>query len=262
MRIALVSDIHGNLPALEAVAGEILREGVDQVLNLGDIVSGPLWPAETARWLMARDWPTIRGNHERQVLADRARMGPSDGYAADRLDPAIRAWLAGLPAELRLADGAVAACHGSPGDDLRYLMETVTPDFGRDGSPGLRAASAGELHDRLGGLNAEVLVCGHSHVPRVMTAGPMLVVNPGSVGLQAYDDVHPHVHWVETGSPHARWALLSREPAGWSVALRCTPYDWAAAARQADDAGRPDWADALRCGRVGRTEDAVLGAAR
>ena len=86
MRIALVSDIHGNLPALEAVIAEIADAGADLVVNLGDIVSGPLWPQETARRLMALGWPTIAGNHERQVLTQpAARMGASDAFAAAAL---------------------------------------------------------------------------------------------------------------------------------------------------------------------------------
>ena len=69
MRIAFLSDIHGNLPALQAVRDDMARRGVDQVINGGDILSGPLWPRETADVLMALDWPTIAGNHERQLLA-------------------------------------------------------------------------------------------------------------------------------------------------------------------------------------------------
>ena len=68
MRIAFVSDIHGNLPALEAVAADIHRRGADRVVNLGDNLSGPLLPRETAQWLMASDWLSLAGNHERQVL--------------------------------------------------------------------------------------------------------------------------------------------------------------------------------------------------
>ena len=82
----------------------------------------------------------------------------------------------------------------------------------------------------------------------------MQVVNPGSVGLPAYDDIHPHPHVVETGSPLARWALVETAPGGWRVALCSTPYDVAAAVRRAEANGRPDWADALASGRVGRTE--------
>ncbi|MCR5866018.1 metallophosphoesterase [Aquincola sp. J276] len=263
MRVALVSDIHGNLPALEAVIGEIAEAGVQQVVNLGDIVSGPLWPRETARRLMALGWPTIAGNHERQLLTQApARMGASDAFAAAALGDAERAWLAALPPSLTLPlpqGGPLCCTHGAPGNDLQYLLETTTPGLGEQGHGGIRAATPDEIAARLGMLQAPLLACGHSHVQRVVSHGDSLLVNPGSVGLQAYDDLHPpgsgrDSHWVENGSPHARWALLAHGTAGWRVELHHTPYDHEAAARRAEAGGRPDWADALRSGRVGRTE--------
>ena len=273
-RIAIVSDIHGNLPALEAVWAEIERAAPGLVVDLGDIASGPLWPRETVQWLMAQAtaaptrWRTIAGNHERQVLgADVARMGPSDAYAARALGAPERAWLAALPATLWLADD-VLLCHGTPATDLVYFMETVTPGFGIDGQPGVRAATPRELAERAAectpdtgstparsGLEAALILCGHTHVPRAMqVAGGPLVVNPGSVGVQAYDDEHPLPHVVEVGSPLARWALVERSDDGpWRVQLRATPYDWPAAVARAEANGRGDWADALATGFVGRT---------
>lgn len=267
-RWAVVSDIHGNLPALDAVVAEIAAADVQAVVNLGDIVSGPLWPAETADRLMALGWPTIAGNHERQLLAGlsgtTASLGASDAHAAARLSAAHRDWLAALPATCWLAPD-LFCCHGTPDDDLRYLLETVTPDLGQHGSTGLRAANAGEIAERLATsavalAPATLLLCGHSHVPRLVQQGDWLLVNPGSVGLQAFDDDHPHAHRAETGSPLARWALVERAGGGaWQVQLRATPYDVEAAARQAECNGRGDWADALRTGRVGRLEREVVG---
>jgi len=209
MKLAIVSDIHGNLPALEAVIAAIARAGVDRVVNLGDIASGPLWPRETVQRLMALGWPTIRGNHERQVLAlPRERMSAADAFAADALGAAERAWLAALPATLDLG-GGVWCCHGTPDDDLTYFLETVTPDLDRHGSPGIRTATDAEVRARLGARRDAVVLCGHTHTPRLARVvhdggGATLVVNPGSVGVPAYDDDHPHAHRVETGSPHAR----------------------------------------------------------
>ena len=273
-RIAVVSDIHGNLPALEAVWAEIERAAPAQVVNLGDIASGPLWPRETVRWLMARAaaeparWHTIAGNHERQCLAaDVARMGASDAYASRALGAPERAWLAALPATRWMFDD-VLLCHGTPGSDLTYFMETVTAGFGVDGHRSLRAATAAEFGERAAqappddarsGLAASLILCGHTHVPRAMAlpGGPR-VVNPGSVGLPAYDDVHPLPHVVENGSPDARWALVERDRHGaWHVQLRTTPYDWPSAVAQAEANGRGDWADALASGFVGRTEPAA-----
>jgi predicted phosphodiesterase len=260
-RIAIVSDIHGNLPALEAVIAEIGAAGADAVVNLGDIVSGPLWPAETAARLMALGWLTIAGNHERQLLTQLLdRQGLTDAQTTPRLLPAQSAWLASLLPTCWLADD-LFCCHGSPSNDLQYLLETVTPDLGQHGSPGIRAATADELRQRLGDPGpATLLLCGHSHVPRAVQHGATLLLNPGSVGLPAFDDDHPYPHRVQLGSPHARWALAERDPqrpAAWRVQLRATPYDQEAAARQAESMGRGDWADALRSGWVGRLEQEI-----
>jgi predicted phosphodiesterase len=117
MRIGVVSDIHGNLPALQAVAADLATAGVDRIVNLGDILSGPMWPRETAQWLMAQDWPTIAGNHERYLLACAHRPGaPSDQYAYDQCTAEQRAWLAGLPNTLQLTND-VLLCHGTPDSD-------------------------------------------------------------------------------------------------------------------------------------------------
>lgn len=256
MKLAVISDIHGNLLALEAVLADIAGQGVDQTVNLGDILSGPLQPAETADLLMARGFTTIRGNHERQVLdlLDRGQhLDPlsTDGYTAGQLTSAHVTWIRSLPARLELAGGDVLLCHGTPDSDLIYWMETVVPGFG-DGHPtGIRPATAEEVLERLGEAGSRapsLILCGHTHVPRMIQCGNSLVVNPGSVGLQAYDDDHPHPHVVENGAPHARYAVVEKTSQGWRVDLRAVPYDHPAAAQAAAGRGRPDWAHALATG--------------
>ncbi|MFT3954361.1 MAG: metallophosphoesterase [Piscinibacter sp.] len=260
MRIAVISDVHGNLPALDVVLADIAASGADLTLNLGDILSGPLWPVETAQRLMALGLPTIRGNHERQLLTlPRERLGASDGFAADVISAAQRDWLVALPSTMEPAPG-VFCCHGTPASDLTYLLETVTPAGWRGpGEAGLRAATADEVDQRLGGTRQRLILCGHTHVPRAVRLDDgRLVVNPGSVGLQAYDDVHPQPHLVENGSPHARYALLTQRGADWQVELRALPYAHEDAARRAEANGRGDWVDALRSGRVGRWESGAV----
>src|SRR5690348_4819748 len=117
MRIAVIADIHGNLPALEAVLADIECRGVDRIINLGDCVSGPLWPREVCDRLMADGHLTIRGNHDRWVSAsDPARMGTSDRYAWSQLNQDHRAWLGALPATADV-DHGILACHGTPASD-------------------------------------------------------------------------------------------------------------------------------------------------
>ena len=241
MKFGVVSDIHGNLPALQAVVAD--AGAVTGWMNLGDIVSGPLWPAETAAWLMQQGWPTIAGNHERQVLTDPpAHMGATDRYALERLQPAQRAWMAALPEQMVPADG-LWCVHGTPGSDLVYMLESVGP-------AGRRAATIAEIAQRIAEPppGTQMLLCGHSHMPREQRAGPLQVVNPGSVGLQAFEHDWPHPHTVENHTPKARYALLTLEPSGWTADLRAVAYDHEAAAAKAQQAGFPDWAFALRSG--------------
>lgn len=243
MRIALLSDIHGNLPALEAVVADLRARGVDTIVNLGDILSGPLLPLETARYLMAQDWPTIAGNHERQLLAITAAKpgGASDRFARECLGEPELDWLRALPATLRLND-EVFLCHGTPRRDIEYFLDSQVGER-------LVLASAEEVIERLGEERSELVCCGHTHIPRVLrSACGQWLVNPGSVGLQAWDDDHPEPHVAEVGSPDARYAIAEKTTQGWRVTSISVPYDHEAAARIAARNGREDWARWLRTG--------------
>jgi predicted phosphodiesterase len=242
MRIAVISDIHGNIGALEAVLADIETREVGAIVNLGDALSGPLFPAECADRLMSLSIPTIRGNHERQLLTLAAEeMGPSDRYTASCLRSDHFEWIAGLPFTLRLYD-EVLLVHGTPDSDLMYFLETVDED-------GLRPASIQEIKSRATGTDAALILCGHTHMPRSFRLDDdLLIVNPGSVGMPAYEDDRPFVHKVEAGSPHARYAIVERRDERWSAELRTVVYDWEGAADVADQRGRLDWARALRTG--------------
>lgn len=246
MRLAIVTDIHGNLPALEAVVCDLGRRGVTRVVNLGDSLSGPLLPLETARYLMARDWYHLAGNHERQILSEGPEgRGASDAYARATLTSVERNWIASLKPAARY-DAAIQLCHGTPRSDLEHLLESID-------AHGRRAATLAEVDERLGPLDAEVVACGHSHVPRVVrTATGRVVVNPGSVGVQAFVDDHPFPYTVENHSPDARYAIVERVDADWVTTLVAVPYDFEPMARLAEARQRPEWAMALRTGEMGR----------
>jgi predicted phosphodiesterase len=244
MKIAALSDIHGNLFALDAVLEDVARRGVDITVNLGDILSGALLPAETADRLMTLELPTIRGNHERQVLSlEPERMGASDRHAFDTLGEAHRAWIAQLPAVLSPVDG-VFMCHATPYNDVDCYLEDLV-----DGE--LRPAPVGRVEERSRSCDASLILCGHTHIPRVLRLRTgQLVVNPGSVGIQAYLGHDPAPHVVEVGSPHARYAMLESTARGWKADLVAVPYDWDEAATLAARNGREDWARALATGFV------------
>lgn len=241
MRLAILADIHGNVLALEAVLADLRETAPDLVVNLGDCASGPLWPRETIELLMARDWPTVRGNHDRLVAeTPRAGMSPSDACAWDSLDEAQRNWLGALPAIQRRDD--LLMFHAQPARDDAYLLEKVSEQGD------VIAATRAHVEARLRGESAPLVLCGHTHLPRLVRIAESLIVNPGSVGCPGYSDDAPVPHVVETGAPHARYALATRRGSSWTIDLRAIAYDWDAAARRAARNGREDWARALASG--------------
>ena len=208
MRVAVLYDIHGNLPALEAVLDEIQREDVDQVVVGGDVVPGPM-PLETLARLFDIDLPVqfIQGNGEVAVLAEMAGQEP-------RVPPQLRdviRWnaqklsdyrqvLASWPKTVRVHVpelGDVLFCHATPQNENDIftkltLEERLLPIF-KD-------------------VNVVLIVCGHTHMQFDRRIGQTRVVNAGSVGMPF-------------GDPSAHWLLL-----GPDVKLRWTDYDRAKAA--------------------------------
>ena len=107
------------------------------------------------------------------------------------------------------------------------------------------------IAERLGETHATVLLCGHSHQARIVRGAlGILIANPGSVGCPGYVDPTPPAHVSEAGSPHARYAMLTRASERWSVELIAIEYDWTSASRRATENGRPEWAQALATGYV------------
>jgi putative phosphoesterase len=233
MRIAVISDVHGNCLALEAVLEHIKDQGVDMTLNLGDMVAGPLEPGRTAEMLFEADFPTVSGNHERYLVSD-VPLDAVDRFARGELSPEHLKWFAELPGTLSV-NGDILMTHGTPRDDSTPWLDGWFR--GRDMTLPDEAAVTAEAE----GFDFPVILCGHTHVPRaVRLRDGRLVVNPGSVGLQ--------MHY---GSPDARYAILERRAGKWSVMLVAIPYDHAAAARQAAGHGFPHWTEVLSTGWAG-----------
>ncbi|MFP8890884.1 metallophosphoesterase family protein [Natrialbaceae archaeon A-CW2] len=165
MQVGLISDIHGNLPALEAVLEDC--PAVDAIVCAGDVVGYNPWPGECVDTLRELDVPTVMGNHDRAVVRETGfrfnRMAQAGvEYALEHLETPQREWLAALPDERTCFDERIKLVHGHPDDPDRY---TYPKDF----SPRL-------LEDE------SVLVLGHTHVQHVERYGGGVVVNPGSVG--------------------------------------------------------------------------------
>ncbi len=208
MRVAVLNDLHGNLPALEAVLADVARERVDAIVVGGDVVSGP-FPAETFDLLAAM--PSV---HVLQGNADRLVLERGDGHlgawCADRLGEERLAAVAEWPSTLELpvdALGSVLFCHATPRSD-EEIVTRVTPD--------------GEVATAFAGVTARVAVVGHTHVQFDRTIGGLRLVNPVSVGMP-YE-----------GRRGAFWAVL-----GPDVELRRTEVDVDAAVRRIRAAGSP-----------------------
>lgn len=260
MKVALISDIHGNLWALEAVLAHAAHQNVDEYWNLGDILSGPLDAAGTADRLLALGALTIAGNHERQLLACAGGPGlPSDEHAFRTTTPAHREWLRSLPATARPRPD-VLLCHGTPHSDMQPMLETHERGRGmriathQESRRRLERADVSEMGEMVSAPTSRLIVCGHTHLPRVMQLDDTLVVNPGSVGLQAYDYPEDReTYYVDNGTPHASYAVVEEvEVAGatsrWQISFHRIAYDRETAAQLAERNDRPEWAFALRTG--------------
>ena len=212
MRVAALYDIHGNLPALEAVLADVRRAQVDHIVVGGDVVPGPM-PLETLACLRDLAVPVqlIQGNGEVAVLAE--RMGTDSGplpekarevirWTAEQLEPEDVGWLASWPKTLRLEIpglGAVLFCHATPRSDTECFTRWTAED---------------RLVPIFGGLDVSMVLCGHTHMQFDRGIGRVRVVNAGSVGMPF-------------GEPGADWLLL-----GSGVELRHTPYDLTRAAER------------------------------
>lgn len=230
MKLAILSDVHGNLHALDAVLDDIAMQGVDATLALGDFLSGPFDPTGVAERLMALGAPAVRGNHDRYLTDGRDDDWHIDAYVRGLLAPRHLDWLRALP-PTAVHEGLVLLAHGTPRDDNGSWL---------DGMAGGISQLMGREHieREAEGFAYEVLLCGHTHVPRTVKLGDgRLVVNPGSVGLP-----------FDSGSPDAHYAIIEKRQAGWTVSLNSIAYDYQAAAALALERGYPKWAEVVTTG--------------
>lgn len=243
-RIAVIADIHANIWALNAALEDIAQQSVSHILNLGDVLYGPLKPRETfERLKTASITTTVSGNQDREICQTECYDSPTFRYVRDELDHEAIAWLDQLPNTAVFDD--MFLCHGTPDSDCTYLLEDVS-----SGHPTVKPEP--EISALLGEVRSPVIVCAHTHIPRLvhLSSTGQLIVNPGSIGLPAYLHDSPVPHAMETYSPHASYAILEKSVNGWQVEFRCIAYDHETAARCAESLHRPDWAHAIRTGRV------------
>jgi putative phosphoesterase len=211
-RLAVLSDIHGNLPALEAVLADVQQAGVDGVILAGDYTGGPR-PAETIRLLRSLEGWAIRGNGDTSLVRYRRGDAPAAWYshhqfaiirwAHERLDGETHAFLASLPEQRTVeVDGAapILVVHGS----LRSDKEGLLPDHKPEA-----------IDLALSSIDEPVLVCGHTHRPWQWEWNGRLALSPGAVcgPLDGYIG--------------AQYALLAWNGRRWEVEHKALPYDLA-----------------------------------
>ncbi|MCP2013730.1 putative phosphodiesterase [Deinococcus sp. HSC-46F16] len=211
MRLAILTDVHGNRFALEAVLDDLRAVSPDAVHNLGDTVWGMADPA--GAWALQREHapPTVRGNTDEFFLADPSELEAETRTYREFLEGqlgGVPPELAALPLTATAADGEVLLAHGSPADAWEALFKL--PD----------EEKLARVRDWPG---ARVVVVGHTHTEAVWTRGGLTFVNAGAVSRQ------------KDGDPTARWVLLERRAGVWDVTFRRTPYDTEAAVRWATD---------------------------
>ena len=234
MRLGLISDIHGNLLALDAVLAEIEREDLDRLVCLGDVVAGPRANDALAR-IRGLDCPVIMGNWDAWSVDGMPEPAGSieeklyaiGAYWAERLDDDDRDFIRSFvpTVEVDLGPGARLLCfHGSPNSYDDWIVAT-TPDD--------------EVARMLDGFGAPVLVGGHTHLQMVRRYDDALFVNPGSVGL-------PFARWSPDAveiAPRAEYAVVTVSDGHFAVDLRRTRYDVESHLRGGLESGMPhaDW---------------------
>jgi predicted phosphodiesterase len=213
LRIAALYDIHGNLPALDAVLAELRRERVDRVVIGGDVVPGPM-PVECLERVLELGLPTdfIRGNGDREIAALMRGNSPAGfpeafrpimEWNAEQLDPRFEPVLAAWPLTARLSRpelGDVLFCHATPRNDTEIFTRLTAED---------------RLAPIFAKVGSALVLCGHTHMPFDRIVAGVRLVNPGSVGMPF-------------GPPGAYWAIVHPE----GVELRRTEYDLEDAARR------------------------------
>lgn len=206
MRIAILADIHGNIPALEAVHQDIRQQAIDEILVAGDLVGRGPQGSAVIKYVRQHNWPTLKGNHEDYLLAFRHRQVPEEWWQAEQW--AASRWLAA-----ELDDDDVAFIEALPFSLDRSGLHIVhgTPSSNRQGIGSWTDDAT--LRQHIAGLEAQALACAHTHRSMSKTIDDTLVVNVGSVGLPFNRD------------PRAQYAVFTLQDGLWQVELRRVAYD-------------------------------------
>lgn len=242
---AIISDVHGNLLALNAVLADIRSRGIETIINLGDHFFGALDPEGVFQVLKQNPMTCITGNTDREILqsVDNGFEKKGMDFVRKNLSDEAIAWLRTLP-NITYVDDIFLVCHGTPWSDDEYLLEKVTQH-------GVFVYNDEELLDKIIAVKERIVLCGHSHVNRVIyLSNNQVVLNPGSVGLPAYLGNGEHRFSMESNSPHAKYAIVHTDGFTVNIEQVLVGYDWNQASEMAKANGNPDAARFLLYGRM------------
>lgn len=242
---AIISDVHGNVLALTAVLNDIKARKIDTIINLGDYFFGALQPEAVADLLRANPMTCISGNTDREILESFSKKSDKADMkrVVNDLSEESITWLRSLPGTASV-DHLIFACHGTPESDNEYLLEKVTEH-------GVFVYNDEELIEKTRHINERIILCGHSHVNRVIyLSNNKIILNPGSVGLPAYLGNGKYRFAMESMTPHAKYAIITADGDAINIDQINCSYDWNAASQQAKEHGNENAAKFLLYGRM------------
>jgi putative phosphoesterase len=242
---AIISDIHGNSAALLAVLKNIKARRIETVINLGDHFFGALEPEAVAEILSENPMTCISGNTDREIIESLNKKSGKEGMERVKSELSAQSiyWLKNLP-KTTTVDDLFFVCHGTPESDNEYLLEKVTEH-------GVFVYNDEELVEKTKHINERIILCGHSHVNRVVyLSNDKIIINPGSVGLPAYLGNGQHRFAMESMTPHAKYAIVHANGNSIGIEQVNCIYDWHAAAAAARSNGNENAARFLLYGRM------------
>lgn len=189
---------------------------------------------------------TICGNQDRQIYQATEKEieeNPTMQFILDDLDHRALEWMRSLPFDMQL-NSDIYLCHGAPNDDLIYLLEDISSGYAR-----LREDL--DIIKLLNGQSSQLICCGHTHTPRCVSLSTgQLVINPGSVGLQAYSDDQPVMHSMENFNAMASYSIIEKNDFGCHVKQIKVSYPVDLAINECRKRDRNDWCHFLKTGRA------------
>ena len=242
-KLAILSDIHGNLPALEAVLADLKNFDVDQVIVAGDVINFGPFSRQTAEIVIKKGWPVIRGNNEYFLLDYNTPRAPAEwddpiqfapiAWLDRQFDQELKSRIACWPdsINLRFKDTPpIQVFHGTPNDPWDSIYWTLTD---------------AEIEKLLHNVEADFVICGHTHLPMNRQSGRWRIFNPGSVGVPL------------DGIFSAGYMLLNGDEQGWTPTFRRVPFDYEAVFEEFERSGYNK-----ECGPIGKLTVEIYKQAR